>query len=90
VDNERDDGRRAKEGVVVCLRDLGNGSSRLIFDDVVAESENNPTAWRFGTFFTWNTYANAELDKMNLSDDQFQRLGEALVARLLAISRRGE
>jgi hypothetical protein len=33
--------------VVVCLRDLGDGSSRLIFDDVVAESETNPTAWRF-------------------------------------------
>jgi len=89
VHNERDDSRRAKEGVVVCLRDLGNGASRVIFDDVVAESEVNPTSWRFEALYTWNTYENSQLDQMRLSDEEFQKIGEVVVARLLAINRRG-
>jgi hypothetical protein len=31
--------------VVASLRDLGDGTSKLIFDDVSADSANNPVAW---------------------------------------------
>ena len=88
MSEEADDGRRAKEGVVVCLRDLGDGSSRLIFDDVIAESEDSPTSWAFKTFYTWNTYDNSKMDNMQLSNEQLERIGAALIARLLAINHR--
>ncbi|MFC5436012.1 hypothetical protein ACFPME_05545 [Rhodanobacter umsongensis] len=89
MSQETDSTHRAKEGIVICLRDLGDGSSRLIFDDVVAD---DPAArqrvWRHKVFFTHNAYPNESLDNMELSDEQFQKIGEAVVARLLAINKR--
>jgi hypothetical protein len=86
---ESEENHRAKEGVAVCLRDLGDGRSRLIFDDVVADdpSERAPV-WRHKAFFTHNAYANHQLDNMQLTDQQFQEIGQAIVARLLAINHR--
>ena len=87
--NETDSTHRAKEAIVVYLRDLGDGNSHLIFDDVVAD---DPTArkrvWRHKVFFTHDAYPNDQLDNMELSDQQFQKIGEAVVARLLAINER--
>jgi hypothetical protein len=83
-----DDNVRSGNAVVACLRDLGNGSSKLIFDDVVAESERNPINWSFQCFFTWNDYPNEKLEQMQLTAQQFQEIGENLVARLLALSGR--
>ena len=89
MSQDTDSNHRAKEGIVICLRDLGDGRSRLIFDDVVAD---DPTArdriWRHKVFFTHNAYPNNDLDHMKLSDQQFQEMGEAVVARLLAINNR--
>ena len=89
MSQETDSTHRAKEGIVICLRDLGDGRSRLIFDDVVAD---DPAAreriWRHKVFFTHNAYSNDHLDSMELSDQQFQDIGEAVVARLLAINKR--
>ena len=86
---EVDDTLRSSPAVVVCLRNLGNGQSRLIFDDVKGDSEKNPVSWMFETFCTWNAYDNKQLDEMKLSADDFKRIGEVLVARLLAINERG-
>ena len=83
-----DDNVRSRHAVVACLRDLGNGSSKLIFDDVVTESESNPINWSFECFFTWNDYPNEKLDQMQLSRQQYQEIGENLVARLLALNGR--
>ena len=85
---ETDDGRRATEEVVVCLADLGNGQSRLIFDDVVITPDPRQRSWRHKSFYTSNAYANEPLDNISLSDEQFQQIGIALVARLLAINGR--
>jgi hypothetical protein len=87
--HEIDSNLRAKEGVVICLRDLGDGSSLLIFDDVVADDPSRrERAWRHKLFYTHTTYNNDHLDHMELSDQQFQEIGEAVVARLLAINGR--
>jgi hypothetical protein len=83
-----DDNIRSRRAVVACLRDLGNGSSKLIFDDVVGDSENNPINWSFDCFFTWNDYANVKLDEMKLSPEQYQVIGQNLVTRLLALNGR--
>lgn len=86
---EVDDRVRSKSGVVVCLREMGDGTSRLFFDDVKANGGTNPLSWSYECFFTFTPpWPNAELDAMSLSADQFQSIGEAVVARLLAINGR--
>jgi len=77
---------RARKGVAVCLRRLENGRLRLIFDDVIAESDQWPQSWRSHVFFTENDYDAQLLCTMGLSENQFAQIGEAVVARLLAVN----
>lgn len=80
---------RAKEGIVVCLKDLGDDRSSLMIDDVVADDpEAQNPVWRHKVFYTENTYPNDSLDTMSLSDDEYCQIGVAVVARLLAINGR--
>jgi hypothetical protein len=85
---DADDTIRSPVGVVASLRDLGNGMSKLIFDDVYGDSTNNPVAWTFTNFFTGRDYENEALDEMNLSAGEYQMIGENLVVRLLALNGR--
>lgn len=84
-----DDKFRSKFGVAVCLRDMGNGTSRLFFDDVKADKAENPIMWQFDCFYTFTPELhNSSIDDMDLTDEQFQKIGEAVVARLLALNNR--
>jgi hypothetical protein len=83
-----DDAIRSQRGVVACIRDLGDGMSRLILDDVTSGSLTNPTAWSFDAFYTWREYSDADLDLMKLSDREYQAIGQNPVARLLALNGR--
>jgi hypothetical protein len=85
---DNDDAIRSQRGVVACLRDMGNGTSRLILDDATSDSLTNPIAWSFDSFYTWRDYGDADLDRMNLSDREYQAIGQNLVARLLALNGR--
>jgi hypothetical protein len=38
---EFDDGIRGNVGVAVCLRSMGDGTSRLFFDDVTTQKNNS-------------------------------------------------
>ena len=87
--HETDSGPRAKEGMAICLRDLGDGQSLLIFDPVVAGNlAASERVWRHKVFSTHNLYPNDRLDAMELSNQQFQEIGEVVVAHLLAINKR--
>ena len=79
-----DDTIRSREGVVACLRDNGDGTSKLILDDVVANTTTNPIEWSFGSFYASRDYPNGNLNQMKLSPKEYQAIGENLVARLLA------
>jgi hypothetical protein len=81
---EMDDGKRATDGVVACIRDEGD-KIRLIFDDVESAIDVNPIAWAFRTFFPWNAYDKDKLLDSELTDEQYQEIGFNLVARLVAI-----
>src|SRR5262245_29867408 len=70
--SEADDTIRSPKGVVACLRDNGNGTSSLIFDDVDGNSINNPIEWSFSCFYTWHEYDNSVLEQMKLSDLEYQ------------------
>jgi hypothetical protein len=86
---EYDDKIRSKMGLAVCLRDMGNGKSRIFIDDVKADKEVNPINWKHDYFYTFTPeLQNEEIDNMQLSDKQFQEIGEAVVARLLALNGR--
>ncbi len=83
-----DDAIRSEDGVVVCLRRVEDGKSKLIFDDVKGDSCVNPITWSFDTFYTWREYGDEDLNQMKLSDREYQMIGVTLVARLLALSGR--
>jgi hypothetical protein len=86
---EYDDKIRGKMGLAVCLRDMGKGYSRIFIDDVKADKEENPINWKHDYFFTFTPeLKNEEIDNMQLTDKQFQEIGEAVVARLLALNGR--
>ena len=85
---EADDTIRSPKGVVACLRDDGDGISKLIFDDVDGDSTTNPIQWSFSSFYTWRDYPDGDLNQMKLSPQEYQTIGETLVARLLARNRR--
>jgi hypothetical protein len=84
-----DDKIRGKLGLAVCLRDMGNGTSRLFFDDVTADKTENPINWKHAYFYTFTPeFKNSDIEEMNLTEDQFQKIGVAVVARLLALNGR--
>jgi hypothetical protein len=86
---EYDDKIRRKEGLAVCLRDMGNGKSRIFMDDVKSDKQELPVSWQHHSFYTFTPELDNEaLESMQLTDDQFQNIGAAVVARLLAINGR--
>lgn len=86
---ETDDKIRSAKGVVICLRDMGNGTSRLFFDDVTADQDVNPIRWSHDYFFTFTPeLPNSQVNDMQLSDALLQQIGTAVVARLLALNGR--
>ena len=85
---EADDGKRPTLGVVVSLLDLGNGRCRIILDDVHSDSPQRETSWRFDCFYTHKPLDSRQLDAMALSAGEYQGLGEAVLARLLALNGR--
>lgn len=85
---ENDDGRRPRRGVVVTLLDTEDGTSRIIFDDVSADSDSRERSWKYDTFHTHKRLSSAAIDDMALPAIEYQGLGEALLARLLALNGR--
>jgi len=86
---DADDKIRAEKGIVACLRDMGDGTSRIFIDDVSGNKLKNPITWQHDNFYTYTpTMNNEDTDKMNFSSEQLQDIGVSVVARLLALSGR--
>jgi hypothetical protein len=85
---ENDDGRRPRRGVVVTLLDMEDGTSRIILDDVTADPGSQKTSWKQDTFYTHKRLNSTALDDMALPASEYQGLGEALLAQLLALNGR--
>lgn len=79
-------GQRARKGLAVCLRRLEDGRIRLIFDDVIADSDEWPQLWKSHVFVTHNDYDAERLCAMGLSENHFAQIGETVVAYLLALN----
>ena len=84
---EPDDRRRPKFGVVVSLLDLGDGTSRVIIDDVISAEPQRSTTWAFDLFYTHKKLDSQAIHAMELPDGEYQGLGQSVLARLLALNR---
>ena len=85
---DNDDGRRPRRGVVVTLLDMEDGTSRIIIDDVTAESLSGDTSWKHDRFYTYQRLNSKAIGDMRLTATEYQKMGEALMARLLALNGR--
>jgi len=83
-----DDGTRPQVGVVVTLRDMGGGKTRVILDDVKSDSRCRETQWSLDLFYTHKDLETAAVDSMRLPDNEYEGLGAAIMARLLALNGR--
>lgn len=84
---EFDDKIRSEIGLAVCLRDMGNGTSRIFIDDVKSDKLENPINWKHVYFYTFTPeLQNDAIHNMNLTNEQFQNIGVAIIARLLALN----
>lgn len=83
-----DDGRRPEVGVVVTLRDIGGGKSRVALDDVKSDSNRRETQWAFDMFYTHKDLETAPVKSMQLRSEEYEGLGAAIIARLLALNGR--
>ena len=75
-------------GVVVRLEDLGSGRSKLVLDDVTSTADTKPKHWEFDCFYTSHELESTLAGTMALPDSDYQRLGEIVLARLLALNGR--
>ena len=85
---EPDAGVRPKFGVVVSLVELEDGSTRIIIDDVKSSEPQRKTSWMFDCFVTHKRLDSKALDAMSLPRNEYQGLGEMVIARLLALNGR--
>jgi hypothetical protein len=85
---DTDDGKRPTLGVVVSLMDMGDGTCRVILDDVRSDRPERKTSWQFECFYTHKRLDSLQLDAMALPDSEYQGLGEHILARLLALNGR--
>jgi hypothetical protein len=83
---DADDGKRPRMGVVVTLMDLGDGTSRLVMDDVSSADLTRDTSWKHVWFFTHKRLSSKDTEDMTFSNEEYQGIGESLIARLVALN----
>lgn len=83
---DADSRRRSKFGVVVTLVQLDDGTTRVVLDDVKSATPLRETSWEFDCFYTHKKLDSKALQAMELPDSEYQGLGVALLARLLALN----
>jgi hypothetical protein len=84
---EVDDNIRTRCGVVTCLRDMGNGTSRLFIDDVKSDDTKNPIQWSHEWFVLFSPeLRNESIEKMEFDDDFLRTVGAAIVARCFILN----
>jgi len=83
-----DDRKRPQVGVVVTLRDIDGGKCRVTLDNVKSASTRRETQWIFDVFYTHKDLDTAAADSMQLPSDEYEGLGVAIMASLLALTGR--
>ena len=74
------------KGVAAFVKDQGDGSVSLVFNDIVATSLFVGGTWKHVALFTSNSYSVDSFKNLSLSKEQFAEIGENLIIRLLALN----
>jgi hypothetical protein len=82
---EGDTSVRPRFGVVVGLVELDDGTTRIVIDDVRSEFQCRDTKWTFDCFYTHKQLDTKALSDMSLPDSEYEGLGTAILARLVAL-----
>jgi hypothetical protein len=86
---ERDDNVRSAYGVVICMRDMSDSTTRPFYNDVKADRLPAPKTWSHDLFFTFSdAWQNQAVDSMTIADQVLTGIGAAVVTRLLALNKR--
>jgi len=81
---EYDDEIRGDVGAVICIRELANGKSRVILDDVDNLSKTGQGDWKHHSFVTWKDYDTEQLHKLDLTEKEYADFGHYVFTRILA------
>lgn len=76
---------RGDIAVLASLTESGS-NTRIVFDDVTRQGMVDGIAWAHRSLFTVADYPTKDLERLALSKDQFARIGENVVTRLLALT----
>jgi hypothetical protein len=68
--------------------DMGDGTSRVIMDDVGSDVQTRDASWKHECFYTHKRLPSKDIGDMALNDHEYQGIGEQLMARLVALNRR--
>jgi len=72
-------------GVVAYIVETGDGRITLTIDDV-SSSKQPPTSWCQEFFYTSNSYDSEAMKNMSLTKEQYAKIGENIILRLLAVN----
>ncbi|HSL85138.1 MAG TPA: hypothetical protein VLF66_20380 [Thermoanaerobaculia bacterium] len=86
---ELDDRKRGKTAVGVSLRETDDGQLRISFDDLERAQSTDLPEWRMWSFYTHFDLPKDQVLEHGLTDEQYARIGQTLMARLAALWRNG-
>lgn len=79
-----DSGTRSKYAVCATLKETPEGDFQIVLQDIRSES-SNPGEWRHFVFFTDMTFERESALSHSLSDEDYMAVGQAVMARLVAL-----
>lgn len=79
-----DDNKRSRIGFICSLKDLGDGKSRLYFDDVVKDSSSTADCWKHEKSYTHKDYDIVTTENFKVSKNELAEIGLVVLNRLLA------
>lgn len=84
---ELDDRKRGKTAVGVSLRETDAGELRISFDDLERAEGTGLPEWKMWSFYTHFDLSKDQVLGHALTDDEYARIGQTLMARLAALWR---
>lgn len=81
---DQDNGARHGYAVGISMQTTDSGSLRLVLDDLELDSQS-PVTWKRWSFFTFIDLPADQAMRHGLTQREYASIGEAVLARLLAL-----
>lgn len=72
-------------GIGIYIAIQSGETLRLVLDDLIADRDGEGGAWRRRSFFTHIDLPAVQARSHQLAEDQYRAIGEAVMARLIAL-----